>query len=116
MAREPFVMFDGPSSRDYFEGILAAHGINPPVSFNSKSMESVRSAVSNGLGFSLSVMKLDYSETYDGGRVMSVPIMDDIDPLAIVLVRKQGSVPSRQIDNFALFCEEYFVNAIKKNF
>lgn len=101
-------MFDGPSSRDYFEGIFAAQGINPPVSFNSKSMESVRSAVSNGLGFSLSVMNLDYSETYDGGRVVSVPIMEDIDPLAIVLVRKQGSVPSRQIDNFALFCAEYF--------
>jgi DNA-binding transcriptional LysR family regulator len=115
MAQEPFVMFDGPSSRDYFEGILNTQGINPPVSYNSQSMESVRSAVANGLGFSLSVMKLGHSDTYDGGRVVSVPIADDINPLAIVLVRKQGSLPSGQIDNFSSFCEEYFKQAINRS-
>jgi DNA-binding transcriptional LysR family regulator len=114
MAQEPFVMFDGPSSRDYFENILASHGINPPVSFNSRSMESVRSAVSNGLGFSLSVMKLGHSQTYDGGRVVSVPIEDDINPLAIVLVRKKGSAASGQIDKFSAFCASYFKDSIKK--
>ena len=108
-------MFDGPSSWGYFEGVLAAHGINPPVSYNSRSMESVRSAVSNGLGFSLSVMKLDHAETYGGGRVVSIPIVDDIRPLAIVLVRKQGLVPSDQIDKFSSFCAEYFKDTIKKN-
>ena len=108
MAQEPFVMFDGPSSRDYFQGLLAAHGINPRVSFNSTSMESVRSAVANGLGFSLSVMKLNHSTTYDGSRVISIPINDDVDRLAIVLVRKQIAVPSAQVDKFAMFCEDYF--------
>ena len=110
MANEPFVMFEGPSSRDYFESILATHGINPPVSYNSKSMESVRSAVSNGLGFSLSVMKLAHKDAYDGDHVVSIPIADDIEPLAIVLVRKQGASLSGQIKRFSLFCEEYFNN------
>lgn len=115
MAQEPYVMFDGPSSRDYFESILTAHGINPPISYNSKSMESVRSAVANGLGFSLSVMKPGHSEAYDGGRMVSVPIANDINPLAIVLLRKQGSIPSGQIDNFSSFCEEYFKNAVNRS-
>ena len=115
MAQEPFVMFDGPSSRNYFEDILSTHGINPPVSFNSKSMESVRSAVSNGLGFSLSVMRLEHDDTYDGGRVVSVPIADDIEPLVIVLVRRQAAVPSRQIDKFSSFCEAYFKNSFVRN-
>jgi hypothetical protein len=52
--------------------------------------------------------ELGHSDTCDGGRVVSVPIADDINPLAIVLVRKQGSLPSGQIDNFSSFCEEYF--------
>ena len=77
-------------------------------------MESVRSAVSNGLGFSLSVMKLGHSQTYDGGRVVSVPIEDDINPLAIVLVRKKGSAASGQIDKFSAFCASYFKDSIKK--
>lgn len=108
MAQEPFVMFEGPSSRDYFESVLAAQGLNPPVVYNSKSMESVRSAVSNGLGFSLSVMKLGHRDTYDGGRVVSIPIVEDIDPLAIVLIRKKGSLLTGQIKNFWIFCEKYF--------
>jgi DNA-binding transcriptional LysR family regulator len=62
-----------------FEGILSAQGIAPPVSQNSRSMESLRSEVSNGLGFSLSGMKLDHGNA--GGRVVSVPIADDIDRL-----------------------------------
>ncbi len=69
-------------------------------------MESVRSAVSNGLGFSLSVMKLDHGGA--GGRVVSVPIADDINPLAIVLLRKQAAPVSVQIERFSSFCETYF--------
>ena len=114
MAQEPFVMFDGPSSRDYFQGLLAAHGINPRVSFNSTSMESVRSAVANGLGFSLSVMKLNHTATYDGGRVVTISIRDDVDKLAIVLVRKQATVASAQVDKFAMFCRDYFTRHIEK--
>ena len=112
MAQEPFVMLEGPSSRDYFENILATQGINPPVAYNSKSMESVRSAVSNGFGFSLSVMRFDYKDIDNGSRVVSVPIEDDIKPLAIVLVRKQGAPQSTQIEKFSLFCEKYFNNAL----
>jgi DNA-binding transcriptional LysR family regulator len=108
MAQEPFVMFEGHSSREYFEGILAANGIDPPVSFNSTSMESVRSAVSNGLGFSLSVMPLKYSDTYGGDRVISVPIEDNVDLLSIVLIRRRGSVPSGLIVRFTSFCEAFF--------
>ena len=111
MAQEPFVMFEGPSSRDYFESILSTQGIAPPVSYNSKSMESVRSAVSNGLGFSLSVMKLDHGHACDGGRVVSVPIADDINPLAIVLLRKQAAPVSAQIERFSSFCETFFSRA-----
>jgi len=110
MAQEPFVMFDGPSSREYFASILENHGINPPTSYNSKSMESVRSAVSNGLGFSLSVMKPNHLQNQEGASVVSVPISDDINPLAIVLVRKQGIALSTQLEKFSAFCERHFKN------
>jgi len=108
MAREPFVMFDGPSSRDYFEGLLSAHGVSPPIAFVSKSMESVRCAVANGLGFSLSNMRPRHHETYDGGKIAVVPIADDIEPLPIVLVRRKNDAPSALIDNFARTCQAHF--------
>lgn len=110
MAQEPFVIFDGPSSRDYFANIFAAHGIDPPVAFSSRSMESVRCAVANGLGFSLSVMRPSHIETYDGGRVVSVPIAGAPDPIAIVLLRKRNRAPSNLIGKFADFCKAHFSN------
>ncbi|MEM7207455.1 MAG: LysR family transcriptional regulator [Pseudomonadota bacterium] len=110
MADEPFVMFEGHSSREYFEDMLAQHRINPPVSYHSKSMESVRSAVAHGLGFSLSVMSSNYRDTYGGGHIVSIPIDGDVKPLAIVLIRKNGSSLIRQIDEFSQFCANYFSN------
>jgi DNA-binding transcriptional LysR family regulator len=93
LAQEPFVMFDGPSSRDYFNSLLAVHGIDPQISFNSRSIESVRCAVASGLGFSLSIMTPRYRETYDGGRIVYVPIAGDVDPMSVVLIRRKEKSP-----------------------
>ena len=67
-------------------------------------MESVRNAVFNGLGFSLSAMKLDHGGACDSGRVVSVPI-------AVVLLRKQAAPVSAQVERFLSFCEKYFKEA-----
>lgn len=104
MAREPFVLFDGPASRGYFTRVLSDHGIDPPVGFRSGSMETVRCAVANGLGFSLSVMRPSHAGTYDGGRIASVPISDDTDGLPLVVATRKDGAPSELIDRFADFC------------
>ena len=108
MADEDFIMFDGPSSREYFEGILRSSGIDPPIAYYAKSMESVRSAVANGLGFSLSVMRLEHSISHDSNQVASIPLEDDLDPLAIVLVRRKEAAESKLIENFSEYCQTHF--------
>ena len=104
LADEPFVMFDGASSREYFQSVLKAGRIDPPVAFNSSSMESVRCAVANGMGFSLTVMKPGHSETYDGGTVAAVPIRGKAHPISLVLASKRHRSPSPLIDSFEEFC------------
>ncbi len=108
MAGEPFVMFDGPSSRDYFRSVLASCGIDPPVAYHSHSMESVRCAVANGLGFSLSVMRPAHAATYDGGLVTSVPIAEDVDPISVVLVQRQGRKAEGVVASFQEHCCAHF--------
>ncbi len=108
LAREPFVMFDGPSSRDYFRGVLVSCGIEPPVAYRSRSMESVRCAVANGLGFSLSVMRPAHASTYDGGQVASIPIADAVDPLGVVLVRKREPQAKDIVGAFQDHCATHF--------
>ena len=114
LAREPFVMFEGPSSRDYFDRLLTRHGIDPPILFNSRSMESVRCAVAQGLGFSLSVMRPSHRETYDGGRVAYVPIADKAEPISVVLLRKRDAAASALIENFAQTCKARFPDAAQR--
>ena len=97
-------MFEGPASRNYFERLLGAHKIAPPVAYSAKTMESVRCAVARGLGFSLSVMRPRHQETYDGGRVVSVPIADDVDAISVVLVRHKDKPPSNLIENLMATC------------
>ncbi|MEM7428326.1 MAG: LysR family transcriptional regulator [Pseudomonadota bacterium] len=101
---EPFVMFDGPFSREYFESVLLAGKINPPVSYNARSMEAVRCAVGNGLGFSLSVMKPVHAKTYDGGMVTTVPITDQVDPIELGLASRKSAEPSSLLSRFKEFC------------
>ena len=107
-------MFDGPSSSDYFAGLLAAHGIGPPIAFNSRSMESVRCAVANGLGFSLSVMKPSHSKTYDGGRVVSIPIAGEAEPMSVVIIRKRDKAASNLMDNFVKTCKAQFPDTTRQ--
>ena len=104
LADEPFVMFDGASSREYFQSVLEEGGIDPPVAFNSSSMESVRCAVANGMGFSLTVMRPGHSATYDGGTVAAVPIRGKSVPISLVLASKKHRASSGLIDSFEGFC------------
>lgn len=104
LADEPFVMFDGASSKEYFQNVLSEHQIDPPIAYNSSSMESVRCAVANGIGFSLSVMRPSHSATYDGGTVVAVPIREKVAPISLVLACKRHRNSSGLINNFEKFC------------
>lgn len=104
LGSEPYVLFDAPDSREYFYGLFRRYGIDPPIAFRSTSFESVRSAVGNGLGFSILAMRQRSDVTYDGHRVVSVPIADAIDPIKVVLARKSGAELSPLIETFMTFC------------
>lgn len=108
LADEPFVMFDGPSSRAFFETLLSDHGLRPPIGFVSRSMEGVRCAVARGLGFSFSVMQPSHDRTYDGGKVAAVAIADNVEPLPIVIVQRKNGPRSALVDDFASVSRRLF--------
>jgi DNA-binding transcriptional LysR family regulator len=109
LAGEPYVMFEGPGSREYFEDLLAENDISPPIAYASTSLEAVRSAVGNGFGFTLLVMRPKNSVTYDGKRLKVLRIQEEVRSLRIVLAsrgsRHQGPIISRFIDHAIRFFE-----------
>lgn len=108
LAAEPYVMFEGPGSRRYFEELLAAHGIDPPIAYASNSLQTVRSAVGNGFGFTLLVMRPPISATYDGREVVTIDIEENVRPLKIILAARGNAMASPILRRFAEHASRYF--------
>ncbi|MFB7718307.1 LysR family transcriptional regulator [Nocardia sp. NPDC056100] len=90
LADDPMVLLDLPVSRDYFLAMFTTAGITPTVRYRTGSYEAVRGLVARGHGFSI-LNQLPASDvTYDGGRVVTVPIADDVEPLSVVLASLKG--------------------------
>ena len=53
LAEHPMVLLNTPPSRDYFQGILRAAGVEPRIGYRSTSFEMVRGLVAHGLGYAL---------------------------------------------------------------
>lgn len=101
LAKEPYVMFDAPGSRHYFEELLKENGIDPPIAYRSSSLETVRSAVSNGFGFTLLVMRPPKPVTYDGKEVVVIDIKENVRRLGIVLAARPKTLAGPILRRFA---------------
>lgn len=104
----PYVMFDGPGSRPYFEGLLREQGLSPRIAYASSAIESVRSAVGNGFGFSLLALRPTHNQTYDGRKVATIPIADDVTGISIVLASRADHWNTSPMNRFADHCRSYF--------
>jgi DNA-binding transcriptional LysR family regulator len=100
----PYVMFDGAGSRDYFRALLGRHHIDPPVAFSSQSLETVRSAVGRGLGFSLLALRIPHDDTYDGLAVVCIEIAETVEPITMVLASKRGAIMPELVQSFTDHC------------
>ncbi len=85
LSREPMILLDLPHSRDYFLGILASVGLAPEIRYRTMNYETVRAFVAHGHGFSILNQRPRHDLSYDGERVVALPIQDDVPALAVVL-------------------------------
>lgn len=108
LGTEPYVMFDAPGSRFYFEDLLAEGGISPPITYSSTSIEAVRSAVAAGFGFTLLVMRPPTPLTYGGGEVRTVEVRNKVRPLQVVLATREGVHQGQIARRFSQHTADWF--------
>ncbi len=101
---EPMILVDLPFSRDYFIGVFTERGLTPNVQYRSSSYETVRAMVAQDHGYSLLHQLPATDSTYAGGRVVAVPIADDVRPLRVVVASLQSMRMSRRAIAFADRC------------
>lgn len=89
---------------DHVEEILRSADIEPRVRWRSANVETIRSLVARGLGYSIIMGRPHGDHTYDGLPVVYRPIADDIPANAIVLATAPGARRSARIDALSDFC------------
>jgi DNA-binding transcriptional LysR family regulator len=108
LAPEPMVLLDLPYSNAYFESIIASTGLVPHVRFRTSGYETVRALVANGHGYALLNQRPAHPETYDGQRVVSLALAEELPPLEIVLAWMQGVRLTRRAQTFIQLGRELY--------
>ncbi|MGW0732318.1 LysR family transcriptional regulator [Streptomyces sp. NPDC002851] len=90
LATEPLVLLDLPHSRDYFRSLVAATGTAPDVRYRTQSYETVRSLVARGLGYSVLNQRPATGQTYGGGEIAALELLDAGPPLEVRIASVAG--------------------------
>lgn len=94
---ESFVLLDMPHTRDLMLSLASLGGGEPDIRFRSASYETVRTFVARGLGYSILHQRPQHSLTYDGGRIATVAILDEVPDLRTVLAHLKAQHPSARV-------------------
>lgn len=105
LASEPMVLLDLPHSREYFLSLFRLLEIEPQVRHRSVNFELVRGLVAAGNGYALLNLRPNVDAAYDGGRLVCMPIVEEVPPLSIVLAWPQELKPTRRAQAFMGLCE-----------
>lgn len=108
---EPMILVDLPFSREYFIGVFTERGLQPNVQYRSSSYETVRAMVAQDHGYSLLHQRPATDSTYAGGRVVAVPLADEVRPLRVVVASLQSMRMSRRASAFAERCRAVVTGA-----
>ena len=110
LAAEPMILLDLPHSRDYFRSLFFNAGVEPVIRHRTQSFELVRGLVGQGHGYSVLNLQPRSNRTYDGGRVIYIPIEDPTTELAIVIARPRGLQLTHRAEAFSAVCRRFFVD------
>ena len=71
--------------------MVGALGIEPVVGFRTENFELVRCLVARGFGYGMLFQRPSIDLTYDGRRLVSRPITEQIPSTAIVMAQLAGN-------------------------
>ena len=104
LADEPLILLDLPHSREYYLSLFKLLGIAPRIRHRASGYETVRAFVARGHGYSVLNQRLPHDLTYAGGPVVPLPIVEELPPIEVLLVRPVGTRPTLKSRAFEQVC------------
>lgn len=111
LASAPMVLLDLPHTRDYFLSLFRTAQIEPRIAHRAHTYEMARGLVARGLGFTILNAIPHQSLTYDGGRVVAVPIAEQLPKTLVVSLRSRKLALRPAVATFAAFTRRFFAES-----
>jgi len=114
LAGAPMILLDLPHTRDYFLSLFRSVKIEPRVAHRTRSYEMVRGLAARGLGFGIlnAIPRLPW--TYDGNKVVAVPIAEELPNILVVSLRLKKLATRPAVALFAEFAKQHFADVWPK--
>lgn len=94
---EPAVLLGLKPAPDLIMGMMEAAGFTPNVRWRLRNVETIRSVVGRGLGYTVIMGRPSGDKTYDGHNLVYKRIADRLPENAVQLVFQSGSLGSAKI-------------------
>jgi DNA-binding transcriptional LysR family regulator len=108
LADETAILVSLQPATEHVESLLRSAGFQPKVRWRSANVETIRSMVARGLGYTV-IMGRPYGDvTYDGLPLAYRPIADEVEPNAIVIAYPEGTTPTATVHELIRFAKEEF--------
>lgn len=105
---EPAILLALQPAGGHVEAMLRAAGFEPDVRWRSANVETIRSMVARGLGYTVIMGRPHGDMTYDGLPITYRDISDELPANNVVVAYPQGAVPTAKIKTLISFCREAF--------
>ena len=106
IAARPYILFDLPESRSYFEQLFTTHGVQLNIAYRIELWEMVRTMVAAGMGVSVLNMRPRYDVTYTGKRVACRYFVEEVQSPSISILQRKNHELSKRAQAFKKVCEE----------
>lgn len=105
LAEHPMVLLDLPMSREYFIGLFLSIGVQPKIAASSEYLETVRTMVANGYGYTLLNVRPRSDVALDGRKLLRVPLEGSHVPMRMGIARLKQLKPTKKIEAFESHCK-----------
>ncbi|MBV2186793.1 MAG: LysR family transcriptional regulator [Rhizobium sp.] len=116
LSQRPLVLLDLPETRTYLMAIFDLASRRPKLGLRTRSYETIRSAVSNGLGVSVLNIKPNSEASPDGAELCRLPIADKLRPPTLIVVDPYGENKPAYIKTLIRILHHYIVEIGPSNF
>lgn len=110
LAKEPYILYDLPLSREYFMELFRSVGATPNVAWRSASYEFVRGLVARGHGFAIHNAVPHAMTTYDGGALIVRPFRQPLKGVNVVCLSLANLRMRHTVKLFTDFAKDHLAD------